>query len=79
MKMVWADDDGNPVPGSPFSWLDPLIIVSTLIEAILRSFATFFRGMSMILMQHSNSQTERDNALELAAVELETIWEDEDG
>lgn len=89
--MLWADDDGNPVDGSPVRWLDPFILFTAFLEAVFRAFTNLFGGMSRLAMQAYNSDVETANALELAAIELETVYvavddegfsedeEDEDG
>lgn len=74
MRMLWADDDGNPVDGSPVRWLDPLIIVTAFFEAIFRAFTNLFGGFSRLMMQQYNEDVHTHNALELAAIELETVY-----
>lgn len=74
MRMLWADDDGNPVEGSPVRWLDPLILFSAFLEALFRAFTNLFGGFSRLLMQKYNQDASDENALELAALELETVY-----
>lgn len=73
-RTPWLDTDGIIVTPSRLHWLDPLIILANVAQALASDVARS-------LMAHYNAVVEVEQFVEDASAEIESLtsWEDEDG
>lgn len=79
MRSKWINDDGEPIDSSRATWLDFLVLGTTVLSNLTETASRGIDSFRVLIQQHYNWQVDQEDFYSEVAQTIETLPGGENG